>query len=140
MAVYNICQRRLNTICKKLQDGEEVIKEKRGGDRRTHKFVEKLHAVKSFIRQLQGKESHYGRQKSRRIYLSSEYNISILWQLYNKSAPDSLKVNYKYFSRVFSKHFNIGFGSPATDVFRFLYSKISLSDNQNAFCPPETCK
>nr|CAH7714231.1 unnamed protein product [Callosobruchus chinensis] len=99
MAVYNVGQRRLNTICKKLQSGDEVIKENRGGDTRTSKFLEKLNAVKSFISQLQGNESHYGRNKSRRIYVSSEYNISVLWQLYNKNSPDSLKVNYKYFSR-----------------------------------------
>nr|CAH7743754.1 unnamed protein product [Callosobruchus chinensis] len=116
MAVYNVGQRRLNTICKKLQSGDEVIKENRGGDTRTSKFLEKLNAVKSFISQLQGNESHYGRNKSRRIYVSSEYNISVLWQLYNKNSPDSLKVNYKYFSRVFNKYFNIGFGSPATDI------------------------
>nr|CAH7748064.1 unnamed protein product [Callosobruchus chinensis] len=110
MAVYNVGQRRLNTICKKFQSGDEVIKENRGGDTRTSKFLEKLNAVKSFISQLQGNESHYGRNKSRRIYVSSEYNISVLWQLYNKNSPDSLKVNYKYFSRVFNKYFNIGFG------------------------------
>nr|CAH7714516.1 unnamed protein product [Callosobruchus chinensis] len=81
------------------RSGDEVIKENRGGDTRTSKFLEKLNAVKSFISQLQGNESHYGRNKSRRIYVSSEYNISVLWQLYNKNSPDSLKVNYKYFSR-----------------------------------------
>ncbi|XP_031327207.1 uncharacterized protein LOC116182841 [Photinus pyralis] len=134
MAVYNVCQRRLNTICKKLQAGEEIIKEKRGDDRRAFKFVDKLDAVKSFISQLQGKESHYGRQKSRRIYISSEYNISILWQLYNKNSPEGLKVNYKYFSRVFSKYFNIGFGSPATDVCSYCVrtqTKISMSQSSS---------
>nr|CAI5865734.1 unnamed protein product [Callosobruchus analis] len=65
MAVYNVGQRRLNTICKKLQSGDEVIKENRGRDTRTSKFVEKLNAVKPFISQLQGNESHYGRKKSR---------------------------------------------------------------------------
>nr|CAH7734043.1 unnamed protein product [Callosobruchus chinensis]CAH7744959.1 unnamed protein product [Callosobruchus chinensis]CAH7757061.1 unnamed protein product [Callosobruchus chinensis]CAH7763913.1 unnamed protein product [Callosobruchus chinensis] len=134
MAVYNVGQRRLNTICKKLQSGDEVIKENRGGDTRTSKFLEKLNAVKSFISQLQGNESHYGRNKSRRIYVSSEYNISVLWQLYNKNSPDSLKVNYKYFSRVFNKYFNIGFGSPATDICSYCVrtqTKIGISKSSS---------
>lgn len=72
--------------------------------------------VKEFISKLKGHESHYGRAKSRRIYLSSEYNIAVLWKIFNNNTEEKFNVNYKYFSRVFNNHFNIGFGSPATDV------------------------
>lgn len=95
------------------------IKEMRGGDRKSHKYADKLLSVKKFIQQLKGKESHYGRSKSRRIYLSSEYSISSLWKLYNGLSPERLQVKYKYFSLVFNKYFNIGFGSPATDTCGF---------------------
>lgn len=75
--------------------------------------------MKKFIAELKGHESHYGRAKSRPIYLSSEYNITGLWKMYNEGAVETLKVNYKYFSRIFNNHFNIAFGSPATDVCGF---------------------
>lgn len=75
--------------------------------------------MKKFIAGLKGHESHYGRAKSRRIYLSSELNITLLWKLYNANAVEDLKVNYKFFSRIFNNKFNIAFGSPATDVCGF---------------------
>ncbi|KAK4873209.1 hypothetical protein RN001_015238 [Aquatica leii] len=114
-AIYSITQRSLNIISKKVMQGKR-ISEDRGGDTRSSKYLDKVNAVQSFIKNLKGKESHYGRQKSKRIYLSSEYNITTLWKLYNKSIDKDLQVNYKYFSNIFSNHFNIGFGNPATDV------------------------
>ncbi|KAK9695237.1 hypothetical protein QE152_g32687 [Popillia japonica] len=111
----NVSQRRLNTIAKKVIDGTGVV-DRRGGDRRSHKNADKLMKVKEFISKLKGHESHYGRAKSRRIYLSSEYNIAVLWKIFNNNTEEKFNVNYKYFSRVFNNHFNIGFASPATDV------------------------
>lgn len=114
-AIYSVSQRRINTICNKIKMGSGIT-EQRGGDKRSSKYTEKFNSVKEFIGQLKGKESHYGRSKSRRLYLSSEYTISKLWELYNEKVAIELKVNYKYFSRIFNNNFNIGFGSPATDV------------------------
>lgn len=125
--IYSVGQRRLNTICNKIVHGE-AVEEKRGGDKRSSKFREKLLAVMDFIKQLKGKDSHYGRNKSKRIYLSPEYSISKLCDLYNEKATDNLKVNYKYFSRVFNK-FNIGFGSPATDVCGFCVRTVTQINN-----------
>ncbi|CAH1980234.1 unnamed protein product [Acanthoscelides obtectus] len=102
------------------------ISENRGGDRRSQKNVEKRKKVKAFIASLKGQESHYGRAKSKRIYLSAEYNITILHRLYNDSVEESYKVNYKYFSRIFSNDFNIGFGTPATDVCGFCTRHLNL--------------
>lgn len=136
-SIYGVTQRRLNIIAQKLLSGK-TITEQRGGDKRSSKYTEKLVAVKKFISVLNGKDSHYGRQKSKRIYVSPEYNISNLWQLYNEKAADNLKVNYKYFSRVFNTHFNIGFGSPATDVCGFcvrtttqIHNAKQATDKQN---------
>lgn len=111
-----------------MQSGSGIV-EARGGDKRSSKNLAKLQHVKKFIASLKGHESHYGRGKSRRIYLSSEYNITRLCNLYNDRAPETLKVNYKYFSRVFNNHFNIAFGSPATDVCGFCVRTQTLISN-----------
>lgn len=58
--------------------GKKLSQKKGGGDRQTLKFAEKLEAIRGFISQLQRKKCHCERRKSRRIYLSLEYNISIL--------------------------------------------------------------
>lgn len=87
----------------------EGIKDRRGGDMRSKKNAAKLENVIKFISCLKGQESHYGRAKSTRIYLSSEYNMKKLWKMYNEQTPDDLlKTNYKYFTRVFNNKFNIG--------------------------------
>lgn len=115
---YSVSQKRVQTVIKQLMKGDGIF-ENRGGDSRSKTFLPKKLKVRKFISELKGTESHYGRAKSRRIYLSSEMNISILHKLYNDSVAGEYKVNYKYFSRIFNKEFNIGFGRPATDVCSF---------------------
>lgn len=118
LKVFGISQKRIQNISKQMKVGSGIV-ENRGGDRRSHKNVEKREKVKTFIAHLKGTESHYGRAKSQRIYLSSEYNITILHKLYNDGVDERYKVNYKFFSRIFLNNFNIGFGTPATDVCSF---------------------
>lgn len=133
LAIFSVSQRRVNTIARKMQSGSGIV-DKRGGDKRSFKNINKFEAVKKFIASLKGHESHYGRAKSRRIYLSSENNITVLWHLYNQGAVENLKVNYKYFSRIFNNNFNIAFGSPATDVCGFCVrtqTAISISKDKN---------
>ncbi|KAK5648042.1 hypothetical protein RI129_002934 [Pyrocoelia pectoralis] len=111
-----------------MQSGSGIV-ETRGGDKRSSKNLDKFQHVKNFIASLKGHESHYGRAKSRRIYLSSEYNITLLWKIYNERATENLKVNYKYFSRIFNNQFNVAFGSPATDVCGFCVRTQTLISN-----------
>ncbi|KAK9686177.1 hypothetical protein QE152_g37387 [Popillia japonica] len=74
--------KRLQTIAKKIQDGSG-IKETRGGDTKSKKMTLIREKVEGFIKKLKGRESHYNRSKSARIYLPSELNIRKLWQMYN---------------------------------------------------------
>ncbi|KAK5644754.1 hypothetical protein RI129_006054 [Pyrocoelia pectoralis] len=130
-ALFSVSQRRINTICQKIKSGSQLV-ETRGGDRKSQKNIEKFREVKQFISKLKGKESHYGRRKSRRIYVSAEYSIAKLCHLYNEKVNDDKKVNYKYFSRIFSNNFNIGFGSPATDVCNYcVRTTTQISDAKN---------
>lgn len=62
-----------------------------------------------------GTESHYGRNKSQRLYLSSEWNITKLWKAYNATVTEALQVKRWFFNKIFATKFNIGFGTPATD-------------------------
>ncbi|CAH1985337.1 unnamed protein product [Acanthoscelides obtectus] len=87
-----IRQKRIQNISRQMKAGSG-ISENRGGDRRSQKNVEKRKKVKAFIANLKGQESHYGRAKSKRIYLSAEYNITILHRLYNDSVEESYKLS-----------------------------------------------
>lgn len=119
-AALSLSQRRLLTIAKQvLSNGE--IKESRGGDRRSKFYVNNKQAVIEFIGNLKGRMSHYNRKKSARIYLPSELNISKLYRMYNASVEQRLCVKKTFFCNIFATKFNIGFGTPATDVCSFCY-------------------
>jgi hypothetical protein len=84
-------------------------------DHRSQKNEAKYTAVTKFIGKLQGRESHYTRAKSKRLYLPPELSISKLLKMYNEE-NSHLKVNYAYFYKIFCNKFNIGFGDPASDT------------------------
>lgn len=133
LAVFDVSQKRVQNIANRIQSGNGIT-EKRGGDRKSHKTINKRCKVMDFIRNLKGRESHYNRSKSRRIYLDSQYNITVLHKLYNKSVDTEYQVNYKFFSRIFNNAFNIGFGTPASDVCGFCVRH----QNQISICKETT--
>ena len=75
----------------------------------------KQKSVMKFINSLSCLESHYCREKSQRLYISAELNIRKLWRLYSFN-PENVPVNQSYFRTIFNTKYNIGFGSPRTDV------------------------
>lgn len=103
-----------NLVEKSFVSGEFPI-EKRGGDRKTNMFKDKKASVRAFICKLQCSEPHYCRnQTSVRKYLPSELNIRKLYRLYKSECPTPLKESY--FRHIFNTEFNLGFGSPSTDM------------------------
>lgn len=113
--LFEVSSRRILSIARSISKGENVF-DKRGGDRRSRGMENKLTKVKNFIGKFKGQESHYNRSKSRRLYLHSSLTIRKMWKIYIKEVETEFQVNYGYFHKVFSTHFNLGFGSPATDV------------------------
>lgn len=119
-AALNLSQRRLLTIAKQIQSGDG-IRENRGGDRTSKKYANKEKSVIEFIGNLKATESHYNRKKSVRMYLPSELNVSRLFNMYNSTVDNTLQVKKTFFNNIFATKFNIGFGTPATDVCSFCY-------------------
>ncbi|KAF6212106.1 hypothetical protein GE061_012626 [Apolygus lucorum] len=106
---------RLLRIGKIVSEGQ-VPKEKRGGFRRAAMFEAKKEAVRNFLGKLNCVESHYGRAKSKRVYVAAELSVSKLHKLFKAQATSSLHVSYSCFHNIFINDFNIGFSSPATDA------------------------
>lgn len=69
----------------------------------------------NFINQLKCVESHYCRGKSNRKYLPSELNVKKLWRVY-LSKTGHLAVKQSFFRNIFNTQYNVGFGTPRTDV------------------------
>lgn len=111
-------EKRLNVvnIAKTLSEGN-IPKEKRGGDHVSVKSIDKKNIVREFIGKLTGRESHYNRKKSKRIYLAADLNIKKLHNMYlSQCDAEETRVNFSIFRRIFVNEFNIGFSSPAADV------------------------
>lgn len=116
VGVLGVSKFRILNLCEKFIMNGKSPKEKRGGDRKKVRYGSKRKSVKKFIEALEACESHYGRDKSKRVYLASNLNISKLWKMYNTKANENLKVQYKFFYEIFTTQYNIGFSSPATDA------------------------
>lgn len=131
IAITKIGRTRLANIVTKVYAGEP-IEEKRGGDRKSHLSINKRNKVREFISNLKASESHYGRKKSKRLYLHCRLSIRKLHEVYNKNCSEDLdKVNFAMFRRIFINEFNIGFKSPSSDV----CSTCSLLDQKIKSCP-----
>lgn len=122
LGILHITKHRVQYIAKSfMESGGQVVKEKRGGDRKTIKFAEKKKAVMLFINMFYVDEPHYCRGHSERRYLPAELSINKIWKMYNKQVglEEDLKVKKGYFRRIFNTNYNLGFGSPRTDVCSF---------------------
>jgi hypothetical protein len=112
--ILQISRFRINNITAKFhKDG--FVSDKRGGFKRSAVFKPKRESVMKFINSLQCIESHYFRGQCQRKYLSSDLNVKKLWGLYSSKA-DNLPVKLSYFREILNTKYNLGFGTPRTDV------------------------
>lgn len=91
-------------------------KENRGGDKKSSKNQQKRASIVEFITKLRCLESHYCRGHSVRQYLPAELSIRKLTRMYNNEKSGDEKVKPWLFRHVFNNKFNLGFGSPRSDV------------------------
>lgn len=117
MSITQLRKSRVIKVAQILKRGG-VPKESRGGDQVSHKLQPSKEEVRTFLKNLRGQESHYGRAKSKRIYLNSNLSISKLYKMYknNLQTVERTIVSLSTFHRIFYNEFNIGFKSPAADV------------------------
>lgn len=114
LAALGITKNRVIPILKTINEGN-IPKERRGGNRFLDKSLPVKEEIRKFLNGLPASESHYSRNKSCRVYLSSDLNIAALCKTYNSTNPE-FKTSLSMFKRIFYTEFNIGFSSPASDV------------------------
>lgn len=118
LSIFGVTKHRVSYVMKKFFYVGEISHEARGGFRQHEKFSEQKQSVKQFIQNLKCMESHYCRKSkcAERQYLPPELNIKKLYNMYKHSEHMKPDVKLSYFRYVFNNFFNIGFGSPQTDV------------------------
>lgn len=117
MDILGVKKDRILNILKRYKEKNEMPTERRGGDRVKSRNDNKRAAIKKFVESLTCVESHYCRSKtSHRFYLPAELNIRQLWKMFNNSVRPDLQVKESFFRYFFTRKYNVGFGTPKTDL------------------------
>ena len=85
-AILQVDIQRFQRLNRSFRATSHSPEEKRGGDHRSKHFDGRRRAIIEFINSLKGCETHYGREKSRRVYLSSTLNVKKLWRLFTENS------------------------------------------------------
>lgn len=117
VALHGITRRRLATIQASLKLTGKSPKDKRGhhNNRPWKHSDEKKEAVHLHINSLKGRSSHYSKEKSDKIYLSEDLNVTKLHEMYLEKYPH-LPVSRESYREIFNQYYNISFGYPRTDT------------------------
>lgn len=117
--IFGIKKYRVEYLMKKFYETGEFPREARGGDRKAIKYADKRNSVHRFIQSLNCIEAHYCRKNkhAERKYLPCELNIKKIFLMFNTDQQNSqMGVKLSYFRHIFNTEYNIGFGTPQTDV------------------------
>lgn len=115
--ILHVSKTRLQRIARQFHV-EGCVSKKRGGVRlsRKQKYDTQEHNIREFISKLYVTDSHYCHSKTERKYLSSDLSIKKLYRMYSEWTTLEEKPKTSYFQYIFTTKYNIGFGSPASDV------------------------
>lgn len=107
LSVFGLTKGRIATLAKFVQNGD-IPKERRGGDRVSHKNMDKKNKVREFLNNVPDLEILYKRNRNKRIHVSSYYvTISELFKFYNESVTVDQKVSLSMFTRIFKNEYNM---------------------------------
>ncbi|CAK1590885.1 unnamed protein product [Parnassius mnemosyne] len=111
-----ITKYRVQFVMQNFFKSGRIPTEKRGGDHKKQKYAAQRQSVHGFLKSLKYVEAHYCRGSSQqRKYLPNELDVKKLFKLFKQVHPNS-PVKPSYFRSIFNEDFNLGFGSPRTDV------------------------
>lgn len=121
LSITRFSRKRINKLSINLKLSGELPTEKRGGSRVKPKDSETTISIIEFIKSLKCCESHYGRGKSVRGYLSPDLSIKKLWRIWKEKEQQQDKplASYGKFFKIFETKFNLGFCNPKSDVCSF---------------------
>ena len=71
--------------------------------------------VVNHIRSYKGRSSHYSHNKTTRVYITEELNITKTFERFREQSPAST-TSYESYRKIFNNKFNISFGYPRSDT------------------------
>ena len=120
--IHRIGRKRVDDLCKKLSDGETIVRDNRGKHTvRPHTISdEHREKVRDHIAAFPRWQSHYSRgDNQKREYLPEGLSIAQMYRLYvAKHEPQADKPIVKewLYRKIFNEQFNLSFGYPRSDT------------------------
>lgn len=117
MDTFGLKHRFLQTLQSRRKKGISLYKDQRGKHERVSKYsANDREAVITDINCYPRETSHYGRQKSRKEYLSSDLSVNRMFKNFKIKHPQSI-VNYKFYYKIFhSFKPKLSFHQPRVDT------------------------
>ncbi|CAH2207420.1 jg21599, partial [Pararge aegeria aegeria] len=116
-SVFGLKQKKIHVLVNRIKNGELTYEEKRGNKIKHRKYSEDIvKLIKEHVATFPREESHYGRARSQKEYLSPDLNINRLYNAFKVLHPD-ITITYKFYSDTFKANFkNLKFGRKRTDT------------------------
>ncbi|XP_065090549.1 uncharacterized protein LOC135711607 [Ochlerotatus camptorhynchus] len=119
MATFDLKDRKVRTLANKLVLGQGVASDDMRKGNCSRKQISPEHAdyIIKHIKSFPAEESHYGREKSSRLYLSSDLNVQRMYELYQDQCgvDNFIPVHYNTYRRAFNTQ-NLKFRKPKIDT------------------------
>ena len=118
--IFGLTPKKLQVLQSKKKEGCFVYEDMRGLNPNSNEHKRKFtdndrNLVRAHVNSFPRHESHYGRHRSSREYLTPDLNKHRLFQTFKEKYPDSA-ITYRYYSRVFDKDFpKLKFQRPTVD-------------------------
>ncbi|XP_062702150.1 uncharacterized protein LOC115263741 isoform X2 [Aedes albopictus] len=119
MATFDVGDRKLRNLAAKRVIGDGVASDDQRSENRSARTISAEHQqyIKDHILSFPAYSSHYGREKSERLYLSGDLNLTSLYKLYQaKCGTDNLVAVCYDSYRIIFKTFNLHFRKPKIDT------------------------
>lgn len=126
LSVASITMDRLKGLRKFMKASSDVKrKENRGGPRVKQEQISVTRSIINHISKFKTVESHYGRGKSVRSYLPSTLNVRKMYLMWKREVANcgGKICSYQKYYTIFTHKFNLGFGSPRSDICSFCVTK-----------------
>jgi len=120
LETFQISDGRMTRAINRLKIGEQIGSDMRGCGVPSNKTSDiQMEAVREHINKFPSYMSHYTRAKNpNRKYLSSDLNVTILYNLYKEYCVEknTVPVSIDIYRRTFNNDFNLHFHAPRTDT------------------------
>jgi hypothetical protein len=115
-SIYGVTRGKIEYIQKSLKSTGQSPQDARGTHKNRPRKISQqtLNKIDAHVKSFKGRTSHYSMEKTSKIYLPEELNVTKMFNMF-KEANSDVTISYETYRTAFKK-FNISFGYPRSDT------------------------